>query len=213
MHYLQSCGRFVRELIRDFHHTGAVLPSSRALARTMTRFLRGRRPPARILEAGPGTGAVTTELVRCLRPEDTLDIVEINPRFAQIIRERQAAEPAFRKQGGRIRVINAPVQEVPGQGCYDFIISGLPLNNFEPGVVRSIFDAFRRLLAPSGTLTFFEYTYIRQLKTPFVKRPERRRLFRVGRIVEGFIRRCGIQSDQVIANIPPATVHHLQLST
>ena len=34
--------------------------------------------PRRILECGPGTGAVTAEIVRQLRPGDQLDILEIN---------------------------------------------------------------------------------------------------------------------------------------
>jgi phospholipid N-methyltransferase len=210
MDYLRSCGRFVRELFRDFHHTGAVLPSSRALARAMARFVGKERKAARILEVGPGTGAVTAELVRCLRPGDSFTIVEINPHFAQTIRDRCATEPDFRRVGDQIRIINAPLQEVAGEGCYDFIVSGLPLNNFAPASVRDIFGVFERLLAPGGVLSFFEYTYIRQLKMPFVARSERRRLYRVGRIIESHVNRYRIREDRVLANIPPATVHHLR---
>ena len=38
--------------------TGAILPSSRGLARAMTRPMRQAKGPRRILEVGPGTGAV-----------------------------------------------------------------------------------------------------------------------------------------------------------
>ena len=41
-----------------------------------------------------------------------------------------------------VRIINAPIQELPGESVYDFIISGLPLNNFSSPDVRSIFAAF-----------------------------------------------------------------------
>ncbi len=55
---------FWREFRRNFHTTGAVLPSGRALARALTRYVAaGAAGPRRILEVGPGTGAVTTVLV------------------------------------------------------------------------------------------------------------------------------------------------------
>ena len=32
----------------------------------------------------------------------------------------------------QVELIEAPIEAVPGDGVYDFIISGLPLNNFAP---------------------------------------------------------------------------------
>ena len=76
-----DCGAFFRAFRRNFHTTGAILPSSRFLARAMTFDLKGPRRPARILEVGPGTGAVTREIVRHLQDDDRFDAVEINPSF------------------------------------------------------------------------------------------------------------------------------------
>ena len=42
---------FFEEFRRDFHHTGAVLPSGLFLSQALVKPLRGPRPPARILEA------------------------------------------------------------------------------------------------------------------------------------------------------------------
>src|SRR5205085_8547287 len=92
-----------------------------------------------------------------------------------------------------------------------FIVSGLPLNNFPVAQVREIFRAYNRLLKPGGTLTYYEYVLIRQLKTPFVNRRERRRLYRVGRVVGSYIRSYQVRRQQVLMNVPPATVRHLRL--
>jgi phospholipid N-methyltransferase len=98
---------------------------------------------------------------------------------------------------------------LPGDGIYDFIVSGLPINNFPVAQVREIFRVYKRLLKPGGTLSFFEYVLIRQLKSPFVKRPERRRLYGVGRVVERYLRDFQIRRQQVWFNFPPAFARHL----
>jgi phospholipid N-methyltransferase len=110
-----------------------------------------------------------------------------------------------------VEIIHAGVEELLGEGVYDFIISGLPLNNFPVALVRKIFQAYNRLLKPGGTLSYYEYVLIRQLKTPFVNRRERRRLYRVGRVVGKYIRAHQIRRQRVFMNVPPAVVRHLRL--
>ena len=86
MHIWAECGNFFRECRRHFHTTGAILPSSRFLARALVRQLRGPRPACRILEVGPGTGSVTCEIARRMLPGDRLDAVEINAHFVAVLR-------------------------------------------------------------------------------------------------------------------------------
>jgi phospholipid N-methyltransferase len=202
---------FFREFRRDFHHTGALLPSGVFLSQALVRPLRGPRPAACILEVGPGTGSVTREIARRLRVGDRLDAVEINPRFAQMLEQRVQRDPVLALHRDEINVINAPVQEIIGESLYDFIISGLPLNNFTVGEVREVFEAFTRLLRPGGTLLYFEYALLRQLRTPFVNRRERRRIFRVARVVGRYIRNHQVRRERVFVNVPPAIVRQLRL--
>ena len=107
-------------------------------------------------------------------------------------------------------LIEGPVEELLGTGVYDFIISGLPLNNFAVSQVRTIFRTFNRLLKPGGTLSYYEYAFVRQLKTPFVGREERRRLLKVGRVVQRYIRNYQIGRKRILINVPPATVRRLR---
>jgi phospholipid N-methyltransferase len=205
-----DCGAFFRAFRRNFHTTGAILPSSRFLARAMVSDLKGRRRAARILEVGPGTGAVTREIVRHLQDGDRFDAVEINTLFVAHLRKRFEQEPLFRKRLDQIELIEGPVEELLGTSVYDFIISGLPLNNFAVSQVRTIFRTFTRLLKPGGTLSYYEYAFVRQLKTPFVGREERRRLLKVGRVVDRYIRNYQIGRKRILINVPPATVRRLR---
>lgn len=210
MRIWDECGDFFREFRRHFRTTGAVLPSSRFLASALAAPLRSPRGPARILEVGPGTGSVTRAIARRLLPDDRLDAVEINGHFVELLRERLSHDPAFVGRREQVEVIHAALEELAGESVYDYIVSGLPLNNFPVAQIRGIFAAFDRLLKPGGMLSYYEYVLVRQLKTPFVDRRERRRLFRVGRVVGGFIRDYQIRRERIFINVPPATVRHLR---
>jgi phosphatidylethanolamine/phosphatidyl-N-methylethanolamine N-methyltransferase len=217
MRYWVECGNFFRETRRHFNNTGALLPSSRFLARALVSELRKRGPqetsraPCRILEVGPGTGSVTREILLQLRPEDHLDAVELNSRFVALLQRRFAKEWLFHFHRQQVQVIHSAVEDLPGEAVYDFIVSGLPLNNFPVAHVRKIFQVYKRLLKPGGTLTYFEYVLIRQLKTPFVNRRERRRLYRIGRVIGDYIRDYQVRRQKVLINVPPAIVRHLHL--
>ena len=81
---LADCRLFLQEFRRNFHSTGALAPSGQRLARTLAHYVNHRTDdrPKRILEVGPGTGAVTRQIIRRMHPADRLDLVEINEAFA-----------------------------------------------------------------------------------------------------------------------------------
>ena len=202
--------QFYRQFREQYHTTGSILPSSRALGRAMTRPMRQARGARRILEVGAGTGAITAEIVRQLRPGDQFDIVEINADFVAFLGQRFAEEPDFRKWRAQSRIMHCPLQEVPGLHGYDFVISGLPLNNFSVELVQDIYRTYERLLKPDGMLTSFEYVWIRAIKKLFVGPSERARLMQLTHFLEAKIRRHQVGAEIVFLNVPPAVARHLQ---
>jgi phosphatidylethanolamine/phosphatidyl-N-methylethanolamine N-methyltransferase len=197
---------------KDFFHTGSLVPSSHYLGRELAANLRGDRPPARILEIGGGTGPVTAQILPLLRDDDQFDVVEINGDFVKHLCERfQVNEPSpLDSTPAHFRILHAPVQDVPGQGVYQHLISGLPFNNFPIKLVREIWKNIHRLAAPNATFAFFEYVAIREMKMPFVARDEKKRLQLVGRHLEREMKLHQIHARKVFLNVPPAVVHHLR---
>ena len=205
-------GLFFREFLRSYHTTGAIVPSGRFLASALARFVAdGAAPTRRILEVGPGTGAVTRRIIAALGPEDRLDLVELNDRFVAQLHHRFETEPAFQAVADRSRVLHRPVEELPRENAYDLIISGLPLNNFAVADVERILAAFSGLLKPGGTLSFFEYIAIRRARALVSGRAERERLRGIGAALRGLLSGNEIRRDWVWLNVPPAWVHHVRL--
>ncbi len=200
---------FFRQYVARFETTGAVAPSSRFLARALSRPLRECHRAARVLEVGPGTGAVTREIVRHVKPGDQLDLVEINESFAALLRQRFQCDPGYRRVADRSAVHVCPLQQFSPEGRYDVIVSGLPFNNFPASLVEELVDACLGLLAPGGTLSFFEYMYVRPIRRVVSRSPERTRLAEIERILQNRFSRHRFHTDWVFVNVPPAWVQHL----
>lgn len=200
---------FWREFRRNFATTGAVLPSGRKLASALTRHIE-RRVPQRILEVGPGTGAVTREIVKHMGPEDELVLVEANASFVEQLQKRFVTDPHFRRVSDRCRILHRRIEDLPASELFDVVVSGLPLNNFEPALVRKILKGLRLHLAPGGTISFFQYLALRPARTIISGRVKRQRLRGIGQALREVLNDGEFARDVVWSNIPPATVHHLR---
>jgi len=223
---------FLQQFFRQYHTTGSVLPSSGALARALCRFVdadagglahlngvikmadqapeTGIAGPGEILEVGPGTGAVTTCLVKKLRPDNRLTLVEINEDFVRHLQRRFESEPAFKAVAQRTQIEHCRLEDLPAEKRYRVIISGLPLNNFAVAEVEKILGIFQRLLAPGGTLSFFEYIAIRRAKAMVSGPQGRARLHGIGEVLNRTLQGREILRDWVWPNVPPAWVHHVR---
>ena len=200
---------FLTQFLRNNQTTGSVVPSGRPLASALCRHV-GTGPPQKILEAGPGTGAVTGVVVERMRPEDQLWMVELNPTFAAHLRSAFEQRPAFRAVADRCHLVEGSVQALGQEGQFDVVVSGLPLNNFSSDDVRAILEAYSRLLKPSGILSFFQYILIRDARAMVSFGGERSRLKGVGAAIDGVLGQREFSREWIWPNVPPAWVHHLR---
>jgi phospholipid N-methyltransferase len=212
---------FWRQFRQAYYSTGAVLPSGRNLSRALTRYVRtgeaasaaGRDTQAarHILEVGPGTGAVTVQIIQTMHPSDRLTLIERNEQFVAHLRERLNEIPGIESCRDRVSLVHSAIEQLPEDRPYDLIISGLPLNNFPVASVEQILAKLRSLLAPEGILSFFEYAAIRRVKSLVSSRAERERLHGIAQVLRDFLRGTEIHRDLVLRNVPPAWVHHVRI--
>ena len=114
--------QFIRSWIEKPISTGAVMPSSKALARTMARYVdpQSKGP---IIELGPGTGPVTEALVQRGVDPARLILVEFNPDFCRLLRTRYPAATIIQGDAYRLRRLLEGTLNEPAAA----LVSGLPL--------------------------------------------------------------------------------------
>lgn len=207
---LENWNTFFGEFRRNFETTGSVIPSSRFLARTIVQHPRAAQRPARFLEAGPGTGPFTDVFIDLLQPGDRLLLVELNDRFVDILQRRLESDPAWSAKRSQVEILHGSAEDLPESFRFHAIVCGLPFANFDPQLVDRLFQIFLDRLEPEGTFSFFEYMWLRSLKSAFVGSSERQRLASVGRTIGRFFEQYRVGYDRVLLNFPPAMVHHLR---
>ncbi|MBN1419728.1 MAG: methyltransferase domain-containing protein [Planctomycetes bacterium] len=180
---------FFRHFLRDPKTTGAIAPSSRALAREMLRGA-GLRDGSTVVELGPGTGSFTREIVEAIGPAGRLIAIDRNEAFVRILRERF---PRADFICGDARSVDGALRQ-RGVGPIDAVISGLPFANFDLEAQRSVLRAVRASLGPGGRFATFQYHHSWWL-------PSARRFRRIlHRTFDGY------RAQAVLWNLPPAFV-------
>ncbi|WP_079125565.1 class I SAM-dependent methyltransferase [Streptomyces lushanensis] len=203
---------FFAETFRTFRTTGAVTPSGRRLAEALAAPLaRPAGRPRAVLEVGAGTGAVSRVLADLLGPDDTLDLVESNPRFARVLEADLRTDPRLAVHGERIGLIARPVAEIDPEARYDVIVSGLPFANFHPDEVSDLLTQYLSALRPGGHLTYFGYRGTARLRALTGSSRSLARHGGVAHVLDSFQRAHATGHRTVWANVPPARVWNLSV--
>ncbi len=139
--------KFIREFLKNPKEVGAVAESSGFLARKMAQQMNGA---TNVVEFGPGTGSVTTEILRHLPKNGKLTCFEINSNFCERLKSIKDS---------RLKVINDDVQNC---GKYveqfDCVLSSLPLATFGKS------DREKIIALSSRSKTYIQFQY-----NPFLK--------------------------------------------
>ncbi len=123
---LNEIRQFSRTFRGDVSGVGSLIPTSAFAARAMVSEAARDTRPRRILEAGPGTGSITAELVKTLGPEDHLTLVELNTEFVAYLRERFDHDPDFARVRDQVDIREMSVTDLDGSDRFDYIISAIP---------------------------------------------------------------------------------------
>src|ERR1700733_2187543 len=174
--------RFIRSWIERPLSTGAVAPSSKILARAMARYV-DPNSTGPVVELGPGTGPVTEALVEAGVDPSRLVLVEFDPTFCRILRNRYPEATLVQGDAYSLRRLLETLLIQPAAA----VVSGLPLITKPIKMrMRLIRDAFD-LMVPGAPFVQFTYS---------VASPVPRRF-------GGFTAEA---SERIWMNIPPARV-------
>ncbi|MCR6733612.1 MAG: methyltransferase [Afipia sp.] len=143
--------RFLRSWIEKPLHMGAVMPSSKVLARTVARYV-DPHSDGPVIELGPGTGAITDALIARGVAEKRLVLVEFDPGFCALLRERYPQATVIQ---GDAYSLDQTLSEMKEPAAA--MVSGLPLVT-KPMMIRMklMRDAFLKM-EPGAP--FIQFTY------------------------------------------------------
>jgi phosphatidylethanolamine/phosphatidyl-N-methylethanolamine N-methyltransferase len=173
---------FLRSWMEKPLATGAVTPSGKPLARAMASFVDPDLD-GKVIELGPGTGAVTAALVEQGIDPERLVLVEFNPSFCQLLRARYPEATVVQGDAYAIRRLAGSLIRRPAAA----VVSSLPLFTKPMKFrLRLVNDAFN-LMHPGAPFIQFTYAVV----PPIPKE------------LEGATTEC---SERIWLNLPPARV-------
>jgi phosphatidylethanolamine/phosphatidyl-N-methylethanolamine N-methyltransferase len=202
--YLYDSVQFLVSFAKSPTNVGAVAPSSPFLAEAIAKYVELKKD-IRILEVGAGTGVFTKEIVERIGNKAIFDVVEIDKNFVEMLQEKFSDK-------SQVRIHHLSVLDWAPPYKYDVIISGVPLNAFDAELASKILEQYMKLIIPGGILSYFEY-----LGAAFAKKIVRNEKDKC--ILSQYdlttpkklIDRFQFDNEVVLANIPPARVHHLRI--
>jgi ornithine lipid N-methyltransferase len=140
---------FLGKFLRQGTAIASLAPSSRWLSRTTVSNVDWSR--ARVLvELGAGTGPITRVLVEKASPDCRVVVLERDPDFARILRERFSHLEHFEVLEADVRDLASLLGE-RGITRVDHVISGLPVPSFPRDLQRALFRNVGSVLDPLGT--------------------------------------------------------------
>lgn len=181
--------------LKDLKQVGAIAPSSKFLAKDLVIQLKKKLSgsdcrPLNILEVGAGTGSLTKQISKHLRPKDRLDIVEIHKKFYQIVKVKY-------RYNDNIRVHHSDILKFQPNRQYDFIFSSLPYENMPEDITKQIWKKKLSLCSDHASISYFKYLKFRNFKSDFE---------------EQVVEKYGQDKKIVMLNLPPAKIYTLEIN-
>lgn len=178
---------------KDLKRVGAIAPSSKFLAKDLVAQLKQKLHDVdcqslNILEIGAGTGPLTKQISKLLRPKDQLDIVEIHKKFYQIVK--------INYRQSNINIHHADILNFDPQKKYDFIFSSLPYENMPEDISEKIWEKKLDICKHHAYISYFKYLKFRDFKSDFE---------------EEIVDKYGQNKKIVFLNLPPAKVYTLEI--
>jgi phospholipid N-methyltransferase len=157
---------FARNFFKYPSMLGSVVPSSRFLVKDLMGQIDWER--ARVLvEFGPGVGTITREVLKRMRPDAVLLVIELNEDFVQYLGST-IRDPRLRVVHGSAAHVRRMLAEY-GLAPADYIISSIPYSLLPETLRKEIVAESRNALKAQGSMLVFQYnrTLLPYLKSTF----------------------------------------------
>lgn len=144
--------KFLKNFIKKPKQVGAILPSSKYLAKEMVSDI-GIDTASAVVELGPGTGAFTRTITKSITNDTRFFVVELNKEIFEHFQQIFPDIKAYNRCASDLM----PMMQEQGIDELDIVVSGLPWASFPPEVQNKIIDSVVNSLGENGVFTTFAY--------------------------------------------------------
>lgn len=157
----------VRKFLKHGTTIASFSPSSRFLSRSILQGIDWDNVKC-VVELGAGTGPITKEIVKRAKPHTKLVIVELDPDFCKVLRQKFPTADIVEGDACKLDQILAE----RGIEKADHVVSGLPLPSFPKELRDALIAMSAKVLGPDGEfrqLTNMPYVFHKLYKSYFSK--------------------------------------------
>lgn len=146
---------FAKNFFKHPKMLGSIIPSSRYLIRALLRPVDWSRVKV-FVEYGPGVGTISVPILKKLRPDAKLILIETNPDFVKFLGQTMTDK--------RVHVLHrsaADVNEILaelGETGADYIVSGIPFSTMPEEVRTDILKATNTALTAEGAFLVYQFS-------------------------------------------------------
>jgi phospholipid N-methyltransferase len=145
---------FFKGFLDEPKQVGSIIPSSRFLEKRLVKIAQLEEADVAI-ELGPGTGGTTRAFLSRMKPDAKLLAIEINPKFARLLR-RTIRDPRLIVHEGSAAEIGDALRshDLPPA---DVVLSGIPFSTMDRELGLSILRSVDANLAESGRFVAYQF--------------------------------------------------------
>jgi phospholipid N-methyltransferase len=155
----------LRKFLKQGRTIASFAPSSRFMARKIINGIDWDNAKC-VVELGAGTGPITAQMVKHLKPHTKLLVIELDKDMAARLKAKFPNIDVVQGDAGKFDELLAE----RGITQVDHVVSGLPLPSFPAALRDSILSKSAKMLAPEGTfrqLTVMPWVYYKMYRGYF----------------------------------------------
>jgi phospholipid N-methyltransferase len=147
-------GLFAHNFFKHPAMLGSIVPSSPFLVKHLMSQINWDQARV-VVEFGPGVGTVTRELLKRMRPDAVLLVIELNREFVDYL-SGAIRDPRLRIVHGSAAHVRRILSE-QGLASADYIISSIPYSLLPEALRLQIVAESRQALKAQGSLLVFQF--------------------------------------------------------
>ena len=145
---------FFKRVLANPVRVGYIVPSSPFLTRETAKFIDFAKANT-VVELGPGEGCHTRRIIRRMKVDSKLILVELDEHFAEHLEQQFAHDD-------RVTVVQANALHLPetlgklGVVNPDYIVSGIPFTIMERGLREQLFSNIVSAMGPESRFITYQ---------------------------------------------------------